>query len=129
MADALKVVMVEDDEALAAMLIRFLRNSGVEIHHAADGATGLALVKSVSPHVLLADLMIPEMSGAELIAALRGDETQRIPVVAMSASISPGSQATTMNSILGADVTLAKPLVLKELLDTLWSVSGRSRPA
>jgi len=77
------VLIVEDDPTIAAALGRFLDNAGYETTAATNGKEALdVLQQGVRPSVLLVDLMMPLMSGWELIECLNRDDTlSQIPVV------------------------------------------------
>lgn len=114
---AIQALILEDDTGLAAMLADYLTHHGVDVQVAHDGGTAWEMVQAQPPDVVLADLMVPGLSGAEFIAQLRGvPELAAIPVIAMSASMDPNAQGPELQWLLHADATFAKPLVLRELL-------------
>ncbi len=68
----IKVALIEDDKAIVEMyLMRFNLSGGYEVKVANDGASGLELLKSFEPDVILLDMMMPKMSGVETLTKLR----------------------------------------------------------
>jgi CheY-like chemotaxis protein len=77
---------VEDDEATRSVLGRALTGEGRVVREAANGRIALALLEQEVPGLILLDLMMPEMDGFELLAALRDrPEWEKIPVVVITA--------------------------------------------
>lgn len=68
------IAIIEDDHPIADMYQFKLENSGYAVHVAHDGKAGLNLIKSVQPDLILLDLRMPEMSGDEMLEALRAEE-------------------------------------------------------
>jgi adenylate cyclase len=86
-APAGRVLVVEDDRFLRRACEASLRQRGLEVIAAADGEEGLRLARSENPALVLLDLLMPKMSGLEVLRALKGDEaTRRIPVLVLSNS-------------------------------------------
>ena len=81
-------VLVVDDEAdKRHLLTTALRLSGYEVREAADGRAALVLIDSYTPDLIVADVMMPAMSGYELVRAIRANpETRYIPVLMQSAA-------------------------------------------
>ena len=119
------VLIVEDDPAIAAALGRFLDNAGYETSAANNGKEALdVLQQGVRPSVLLVDLMMPLMSGWELIECLNRDHTlSQIPVVVMSAYPKLVGQGRLEALNLPF---LEKPIRFAELLGTIRNVARPS---
>ena len=66
-----KVAIVEDDQAIAQMYRIKFEQDGYTVETAENGKLGLALAESMKPDIILLDLMMPEMRGDEMLAALR----------------------------------------------------------
>lgn len=80
-----KVLVVEDDTLLKDMLGQQLVKDGWEVMHATEGAQALNLAETEQPSVILLDLLLPGMSGFEILESLKGkDTTKGIPVVILS---------------------------------------------
>ena len=82
-----RALIIDDDLDLLMLLRRTLEfTAGWEVHTAASGAAGLELAGSISPNVVLVDVMMPEMDGYEVCRRLKTDPaSSRIPVVLLTA--------------------------------------------
>ena len=81
-----KLLIVEDEDILRAVLVRALSDTNLEIIEAADGEAGLAAVQDHRPDVIITDMSLPKMTGWELVEFVRGNaETRTIPIIALSA--------------------------------------------
>jgi two-component system alkaline phosphatase synthesis response regulator PhoP len=81
----MKVLIVEDEEALRKVLQEKLERSGFETFAAKDGDEGWNLAKSKNPDIILLDLVLPKRSGFEVLTALKQDpELKEIPVFILS---------------------------------------------
>jgi CheY-like chemotaxis protein len=82
-----RALIIDDDLDLLMLLRRTLEfTAGWEIHTASSGAAGLELAGSISPDVVLVDVMMPEMDGYEFCRRLKADPaTSHIPVVLLTA--------------------------------------------
>ena len=83
-ADPIKLLVVEDDEALRMVLETRLGGWGYEVLLAADGAEGRQMSESEDPALVLSDVVLPDISGLELLRSLKGGNPSR-PVVLMTA--------------------------------------------
>ncbi len=80
-----KVLVVEDDTLLKDMLGQQLTKEGWQVLHATEGEQAIALSASEHPDVILLDLLLPGMSGFDVLSAIKGkDETKNIPVIILS---------------------------------------------
>jgi CheY-like chemotaxis protein len=104
------VLVVDDDDAIREVVAEVLRDEGYGVICAANGAQALdALGRGPLPHLILLDLMMPVMSGWELLEHLQQhDDMCRIPVVVVSAMAAPG-----------VSEHLSKPIELDLLLETV----------
>ena len=66
-----KIAIIEDDQAISQMYRFKFEAEGFEVETAEDGKLGLELAESMKPDVMLLDLMMPEMTGDEMLAAMR----------------------------------------------------------
>jgi len=85
----LKTILLVDDEANMRFLLRMiLESAGYEVREAVNGAAALARVEEGRPDLVVTDLMMPVMSGRELVERLRDNaQTAEIPIILVSASL------------------------------------------
>ncbi|MFN9747367.1 MAG: response regulator transcription factor [Betaproteobacteria bacterium] len=119
-----KILLVEDHADIRRLIRMTLEFEPVEIHEAADGATGLALAQALQPDLVLLDLMMPgAMDGLALCRALRADPAlARVPVVVLSARGHASDRQATHEA--GADAHLVKPFSPMQLLELTGSLLG-----
>jgi CheY-like chemotaxis protein len=104
---AKRVLVVEDDRFLRRACEASLRQRGFGVITAADGEEGLRLARAERPDLVLLDLLMPKMSGLEVLRALKGDAaTRAIPVLVLSNSSREQDVAEIM--ALGAEGYLVK---------------------
>jgi DNA-binding response OmpR family regulator len=71
-----QLLMIEDDNRLAAMVGDYLRQSGYGFTHAADGMSGLAALDNSEPDLVILDLMLPDMDGLEVCRRIKSRSAQ-----------------------------------------------------
>jgi DNA-binding response OmpR family regulator len=109
----MRILVVEDESKVANFLKKGLEQSGYEVHLASDGETGFDMFRATEYDLVLVDLMLPRMSGWELIPLLRKDKPA-LPILALTAKGSVGDRVRGLN--LGCDDYLVKPFSFAELL-------------
>ncbi len=107
-----RILLVEDEEKLARMLEMELTYEGYEVEKVYDGRTGLERARSGEFDLLLLDIMLPNMSGMEVLRRLRKDS--RLPVIMLTARDSVLDKVAGLDS--GADDYVTKPFAIEELL-------------
>ncbi len=111
------VLVIEDHDELRGFLVQKLQPH-FQVSTAADGATGLRLAGETIPDVIVCDVSLPELSGLEVVAALKGDwRTSHIPLVLLTARDAPEQQIEGVQA--GADLYLTKPFNPTFLLESL----------
>ncbi len=119
-----RVLVIEDDQAVARAFMRGVERVGMPAAWAATGALGLALMDKFKPHVVLVDLSLPDMSGLTLIS--RFMEQRNCGVVVVSGS---GEEADRVVGLeLGADDYIAKPMSMREMVARIRAVHRRVSP-
>ena len=107
------VLIAEDEEPIAEVVATVVEDAGYVPRLAAHGRQALELARTEQPALLITDLMMPHLSGAELIAALRSDAAASghdpVPVILITAAGPAQARAA------GADAVLRKPFELLEL--------------
>lgn len=106
------VLVVEDETSLVDTLRFNLEREGYDVHTAQDGEAGLSLARSVQPDLILLDVMLPALSGTELLRQLRAESD--VPVLLLTARTSEIDRVQGLD--LGADDYIVKPFALAELL-------------
>jgi DNA-binding response OmpR family regulator len=114
-----RVLVVEDDPDLVALLRRWLERDGHQVEHAADGAAGLAALQSAPlPHLVLLDVMLPKVDGFAVLQKIRAaPRTKDLPVV-MVTSFTRDRDASRGRE-LGATDYVVKPLMELEFMKRL----------
>jgi CheY-like chemotaxis protein len=116
--EKIRVVAADDDPTTLALISIMLKKNNIEGHIAHNGKQALELIKSVSPHAIIADVNMPHLDGFEVLAALKNEaQTSHIPIILLTA------RQQEMDIIrafgLGADDYLTKPFSPMELLARL----------
>jgi DNA-binding response OmpR family regulator len=106
-----RVLIVEDEPDLVALVRRWLEKDGHQVEHAADGAAALeALKREPLPHLVLLDVMLPKIDGFEVLRRLRAAPLTRALPVVMVSSFSRERDAARGRE-LGANDYIVKPLM------------------
>ncbi len=122
------ILLVDDSRVVREVLKVYLISHGVELNEAADGVEALAAIQKTVPDVVVADLFMPRLDGAELCHALRSHpRTRRIPVVILTSNFSPEAEKRCLQA--GASGILSKPVEPKRLLAEIERVSPAFRSA
>jgi CheY-like chemotaxis protein len=103
-----RILAVEDEPDLRFLLRRFLERAGHEVTEAGNGVIALEAAHQIRPDLVITDMAMPVMTGAELIRCLRADPaTAAVPILAVSANPELAD---------AADAVLAKPFDWLELV-------------
>jgi CheY-like chemotaxis protein len=113
---ACDVLYVEDDMVIFTLVERILEfRPGLKIIHAPQGQLGIEMARAYQPQLMLLDLNLPDMHGADVLRMLQKDPaTERIPVVVLSADATPSQIERLLTA--GARNYLTKPLVMEPFL-------------
>jgi CheY-like chemotaxis protein len=122
--DAFRVLIVEDDAQIAAVLGETLRDEGYEVRRAANGSEGLAILGEWTPHAIILDLMMPVMDGRTFRAEQRRlpEPLARLPVIVLSGARDVYAQAEA----LAANAVIAKPFDLDTVLTCVREACERA---
>lgn len=107
-----RLLLVEDDEEISAMLRDFLESEGFSVDTAADGEAGCARFSAAQYDLVLLDLMLPGLTGEEFIAQMRQKKT--MPIIVLSAKAGLEDRVNVLR--LGADDFIPKPFDNAEVL-------------
>ncbi len=120
-----RVLIIDDDERLTALLTEYLAQFGFAVQAVADPESGLRALKRDPPDLLVLDVMLPDMDGFTVCRKVR--ETSRVPIVMLTA------RGDVMDRIvgleLGADDYLPKPFEPRELVARVQAVLRRGAAA
>jgi CheY-like chemotaxis protein len=104
-----RVILVEDDVSLRAVLSFLLRSDGWDVEEAGDGRIGLRLTRRHGPSLVVTDLRMPEMGGLELACEIASaEDLASVPVIAITANGSGLREAAEVSGHFAA--VLRKPL-------------------
>ena len=120
-----RILLIDDDELLAAPLAAYLRRFDFELQAAPLPSTGLALLAGGGFEAVILDVMLPEMDGFEVCRRIRRGSD--IPVLMLTARGELSDRVVGLE--LGADDYLPKPFEPRELAARLQSLLRRARPA
>ncbi|HVQ18272.1 MAG TPA: response regulator transcription factor [Actinomycetes bacterium] len=119
----MRLLLVEDEQRLARALRRGLVEDGFIVEVANDGATGLELARHGDFDAIVLDVMLPRLSGFELVQTLRAEENW-VPVLMLTARAGEHDQANGLD--YGADDYLTKPFSYVVLLARLRALMRRT---
>ena len=119
-----RVLVVEDDAAIADVLRRALRQEGHEVRSAEDGVEALEVAESFVPDLVILDLGLPKLDGVEVCRRLRAESDA--PILILTARTDTEDRVEGLDS--GADDYLVKPFERKELLARMRALMRRRPP-
>jgi two-component system KDP operon response regulator KdpE len=117
-----KVLVVDDEPQIVRALRINLSARGYDVSTAANGQEALAVAASARPEVVVLDLGLPDMDGAEVIEGLRGWTS--VPIIVLSARADSGDKVSALDA--GADDYVTKPFGMDELLARLRAAVRRA---
>ena len=123
----LKMLIVEDEEALLDLLKFNFNKEGYKIDTATDGETALEKILYKPPDIIILDWMLPKLSGIELCRRIRKNKEQKnIPIIMLTAK---GEEEDKLRGLeTGADDYITKPFSVNELVARVKAVLRRIRP-
>jgi two-component system response regulator MprA len=119
-----RVLVVEDDEEIADVLRRSLRQEGHEVRTAVDGEEALTAARDFVPDMVVLDLGLPKLDGVEVCRRLRSDSD--VPILILTARVETEDRVRGLDA--GADDYLVKPFERDELLARLRALMRRRPP-
>src|SRR4051794_4636994 len=123
---AVRVLVVDDEQAIAELVATALRYEGFEPATAADGHAALEAVESFRPDLIVLDVMLPDLDGFEVQRRLV-DRGQRIPVLFLTAR--DATEDKVRGLTVGGDDYVTKPFSLEELVARIRAVLRRTSGA
>jgi CheY-like chemotaxis protein len=115
---AKKILLVEDNNEVRELLALFMKHLGYKVFEAATGLEAIDLASAVQPHLIMMDLRLPEMNGAEATAHLKANPSTRdVPLLVVTASGSSTDRRRALDA--GAAEILLKPIDVTTLSNVL----------
>ncbi|MEV4283163.1 response regulator [Actinoplanes xinjiangensis] len=119
-----RILVVDDEPQIIRALRINLRARGYEVDTAPDGGTALRAAADHHPDLVVLDLGLPDMEGADVIAGLRGWTS--VPIIVLSGRVDGTDKVAALDA--GADDYVTKPFGVDELLARIRAVTRRSQP-
>ena len=120
-----RILVVDDDEGIRAVVVAALNEAGFEAIHARDGFEAMRIVRESAPDLVVLDVMMPFISGDDVYEALRGENATRyVPVIFLTGQGSTREKARRL--LAGADDYITKPFEMDELVARVSAVLRRS---
>jgi len=121
-----KVLLVEDERTLSGIVRDALETMDFSVEMAYDGSEGLRRYFENRPDILVVDVMMPKMSGFDMVKAIRQSDKET-PILFLTAKTTVDDVVTGFN--LGADDYLKKPFAIPELVVRMKNLLGRKQPS
>jgi len=122
------MLLVEDDAALAELLIYTFQREDFSVRHTPDGEEALLLAQESAPDIVLLDWMVESLSGIEVCRRLRrAPDTANVPIIMLTARGEEEDRVRGLDT--GADDYVTKPFSPRELVARVGAVLRRVRPA
>ncbi|HEX3806101.1 MAG TPA: response regulator [Gaiellaceae bacterium] len=125
MSDRPLVLCADDDEDILSLVTLRLERAGFDVAKVGDGDAALAAARELRPAVAVLDVMMPRLTGLEVLAELRADPSfAELKVILLSARVQESDVERGLDA--GADAYLAKPFKAQELVAAVEELLGRS---
>jgi len=118
-----RILVVDDEPNIVDVVSMALRFQGFEIESAGNGAEALSAVASFKPHLIVLDVMLPDMEGFDVAQRL-GAQRARVPIIFLTARDATDDKIRGLT--LGGDDYVTKPFSLEELVARIRSILRRS---
>ena len=123
----MRILIVEDDHDIAALIAHYLEKAGYGAEVVADGGRALTAARETPPGLVILDLMLPGLNGLQICKALRADSrTAALPVIMLTARGEESERILGLDS--GADDYIVKPFSPNELVARVRALLRRSSP-
>ncbi len=120
---AQRVLIAEDESNIVESLRFVLMREGYEVSHALDGAEALSLVRRETPDALVLDLMLPKLSGYDVLKELRADvATRALPILMLTAKGQAHDRQAAED--LGVDAFMTKPFANSDVVAQIARLLG-----
>ena len=122
-AESNRILVVDDEPNIADVVSMALRFQGFEVETAGTGGDAIAAVRSFRPHLIVLDIMLPDMEGFDVAQRL-GAQRARVPIIFLTARDATDDKIRGLT--LGGDDYVTKPFSLEELLARIRSILRRA---
>ncbi len=118
MGDKPRILLVDDEPSITKVVGKRLEIAGFDVIIASDGQEGLEKAQTLSPNLIILDLMLPKLNGFEVCSMLKGDARfQGVPIILFSAKAQEKDEK--MGKECGADAYVTKPFKAETLLEQI----------
>lgn len=122
--DAKAILVADDDQDILELVAFRLERAGYEVMTAGDGEQALATARERRPDLAVLDVMMPKLTGYDVVKAMRAEEgTSRIPVILLTARVQEADVSRGFEA--GADDYIRKPFSPQELRARVEAILGR----
>jgi DNA-binding response OmpR family regulator len=121
-----KILVVDDDPGIRQLLVDVLEMDGHTVKVAVDGNDGLRVFDVLRPDFVILDVMMPGLDGYGVLAKIREQEDDPVPILMLTASAD--TESSTRGWVGGVDYYLAKPFAPDAILDLVESLFGQDLP-
>ena len=126
---AKKVLMIDDDPEFVDAITNILDAKGYDVVSAGDGKDGVAKAKQEKPDIILLDLVMPDMPGEDVAAALKKHAaTVNIPILFITALATNDDIGDSKENKIGNNYILPKPVRTKKLIETILNILRKPLP-
>lgn len=119
-----RILLIDDEADILEFMEYNLRKAGYEVYTASNGADGLRMAAQHRPHLILLDMMMPVMDGAETCRAIRADPALRDTMIVFLSALSEEEHQIAAFGV-GADDYIAKPVKMKILMSRVQAILKR----
>lgn len=119
----MRILIIEDEERLSDAVARGLKTAGFAVDVAADGERGLEMTKEFHYAAIILDIMLPKISGSEVLSRIR-QVNRQVPILMLTARVSVDDKVAYIEA--GADDYLTKPFSFAELLVRIRALLRRA---
>jgi len=123
----LKILVIEDHHGTRSATAQILESEGAEVFQAADGRSGLKMLREQQPHILLLDLMLPDIDGKQVLAELRKNRPAKLRLILVLTGDLVSSHEDELKA-MGVDAVCPKPVDIPCLLAILAAAGMDLRP-
>lgn len=126
MSNKAKVAIIEDDMAIVQMYRTKFETEGYDVETAGDGTTGLELIESFTPDVVLLDLMMPGMNGLDMLQKLRNQPGGREAKVIVLTNMGDTETATKVYKMAADDYIVKAEMTPKQVTERVKALLAKA---